>query len=240
MRCHDCQPQTETVPSRRNGCPRQNEHGDQGRIDHHPDDVRTPSPTLSLPVDRAHHMSSIARIGQIAGLGSQTQNPSIASSQPCDLFTTPITALINQTILQVLSQEPPGQHDCRNMPFQTYPRSSVSIFILALTVVKCERSQDEIIFSANMLRGGQSCRLHPFFVFRFRRCGTLRAARRMFTIPTARLTCSRSSAVRRSICRPLLDTQIESARRLCRADNVVIFLREGENYPPAANYGIRV
>jgi signal transduction histidine kinase len=35
----------------------------------------------------------------------------------------------------------------------------------------------------------------------------------------------------------VLDTLVESAMRLCRADNVVIFLREGENYRLTANYG---
>jgi len=35
----------------------------------------------------------------------------------------------------------------------------------------------------------------------------------------------------------VLNTLVESAMRLCRADNVVIFLREGENYRLTANYG---
>jgi GAF domain-containing protein len=35
----------------------------------------------------------------------------------------------------------------------------------------------------------------------------------------------------------VLDTLVESAMRLCRADNVVIFLREGENYQLTANHG---
>src|SRR6516162_6442105 len=35
----------------------------------------------------------------------------------------------------------------------------------------------------------------------------------------------------------VLDTLVESAMRLCRADNVVIFMREGENYRLTANYG---
>jgi GAF domain-containing protein len=35
----------------------------------------------------------------------------------------------------------------------------------------------------------------------------------------------------------VLDTLVESAVRLCRADNVVIFLQEAENYGLAANYG---
>ena len=35
----------------------------------------------------------------------------------------------------------------------------------------------------------------------------------------------------------VLDTLVELAVRLCRADNVVIFLREGENYRLTANYG---
>jgi GAF domain-containing protein len=35
----------------------------------------------------------------------------------------------------------------------------------------------------------------------------------------------------------VLDTLVESAMRLCRADNVVIFLQEGKNYRLTANYG---
>jgi two-component system NtrC family sensor kinase len=35
----------------------------------------------------------------------------------------------------------------------------------------------------------------------------------------------------------VLDTLVESAMRLCRADNVVIFLQEGQNYRLTANYG---
>jgi GAF domain-containing protein len=35
----------------------------------------------------------------------------------------------------------------------------------------------------------------------------------------------------------VLDTLVESAMRLCRANHVVIFLREGENYRLTANYG---
>jgi signal transduction histidine kinase/putative methionine-R-sulfoxide reductase with GAF domain len=35
----------------------------------------------------------------------------------------------------------------------------------------------------------------------------------------------------------VLDTLVQSAMRLCRADNTVIFLQEGENYRLTANYG---
>ena len=35
----------------------------------------------------------------------------------------------------------------------------------------------------------------------------------------------------------VLDTLVESAMRLCRADNVVIFLQEGKNYRLTANFG---
>src|SRR6202022_3846910 len=35
----------------------------------------------------------------------------------------------------------------------------------------------------------------------------------------------------------VLDTLVESAMRLCRADNAVIFLRDGENYRLTANHG---
>src|SRR5262249_34184897 len=38
----------------------------------------------------------------------------------------------------------------------------------------------------------------------------------------------------------VLNTLVESAMHLCRADNVVIFLREGDAYRLTANYGYSV
>jgi hypothetical protein len=70
-----------TEPSRRNRYPRQHEHGNQGRIDQHPDYARAPSPALSLPVHRARDMSCLARIARIIGLPWPSVRPINRSAQ---------------------------------------------------------------------------------------------------------------------------------------------------------------